>query len=170
MLELKRIQENPDALEKMLKDRMYDRVSVSEIRELIEKSKEKKMEVDELRNERNRSSKEIGKLIGSGEKEEAEKRKEEVRKIGEQIATLEENLNQIEQSLEQHILDLPNWLDPEVPIGPETENRELRKEGTIPSFDFQPKPHPKLICGRSSLQYFNRHMQKRLATYSWVQI
>ena len=144
MLELKRIQENPDALEKMLKDRMYDRVSVSEIRELIEKSKEKKMEVDELRNERNRSSKEIGKLIGSGEKEEAEKRKEEVRKIGEQIATLEENLNQIEQSLEQHILDLPNWLDPEVPIGPETENRELRKEGTIPSFDFQPKPHYEL--------------------------
>ena len=81
MLELKRIQENPDELEKMLKDRMFERVSVDEIKGLIQKSRDKKIEVDELRNERNRSSKDIGKLIGSGKKEEAEKRTKEGRDI-----------------------------------------------------------------------------------------
>ncbi|HBS03882.1 MAG TPA: serine--tRNA ligase [Leptospiraceae bacterium] len=141
MLELKRIQENPDELEKMLKDRMFERVSVDEIKGLIQKSRDKKIEVDELRNERNRSSKDIGKLIGSGKKEEAEKRKEEVRKIGEQISALEEDLNEIDTALNNQILNLPNWLDPEVPIGPETENRELRKHGEIPSFNFEPRPH-----------------------------
>lgn len=142
MLELKRIQENPAELEKMLSDRFYDRVSVDDIKVLIEKSKEKRQRADELRNERNRSSKEIGKLIGAGQKDQAEKRKEEVRKIGEEIADLEAELSALENSLSDLVLGLPNWLDPEVPIGPdESANKELRQEGKKPSFDFEPKPH-----------------------------
>ncbi|MEQ8351930.1 MAG: serine--tRNA ligase [Leptospiraceae bacterium] len=141
MLELKRIQENPDELEKMLKDRMFERVSVDEIKDLIQTSRDKKIQVDELRNERNRSSKDIGKLIGSGQKEQADERKEEVRKLGIQLSTLEEELNQLEATLNDQILNLPNWLDPDVPIGPETENREIRKHGEVPSFSFEPRPH-----------------------------
>lgn len=142
MLELKRIQENPAELEKMLSDRFYDRVSVDDIKVLIEKSKEKRQRADELRNERNRSSKEIGKLIGAGQKDQAEKQKEEVRKIGEEIADLEAELSALENSLSDLVLGLPNWLDPEVPIGPdESANKELRQEGKKPSFDFEPKPH-----------------------------
>lgn len=145
MLELKRIQENPQELEKMLQDRFFGGVSVEEIKSLIEGFRVKKQEADELRNERNRSSKEIGKLIGSGQKEEAEKRKEEVRITGDRISALEEDLSQIEQSLNEHILGLPNWLDPEVPIGAdESANKELRKEGRVPEMDFPARPHYEL--------------------------
>jgi seryl-tRNA synthetase len=145
MLELKRLQDDPDSLSKLLKDRNYDRVSVDEIARLISETKKTKSEADDLRNERNSASKEIGKLIGAGEKGEAEKRKEEVRKIGDRIGELEAELTASEEKLTEHVLHLPNWLDPEVPIGAdESANVEVRKEGQKPSFDFEPLPHYEL--------------------------
>ena len=142
MLELKRIQDNPDELKEMLEKRHFTGIAVGELLELIAQSKEKKKRADDLRNERNRASKAIGQLIGAGKKDEAEKQKAEVRSIGDQIESLTAELQSIEESLNDTILGLPNWVEDNVPVGAdESANRELRKHGEIPSFSFQPLPH-----------------------------
>lgn len=142
MLELRLIQENPEALKQMLSRRRHEGVAISELLKLIEESKEIRARAEALRSDRNRASKEIGALIGQGKKDEAEARKEEVRRIGDEITGLEKKLEEVQSAQDEIVVALPNWVDADVPDGADAEaNIEVRKVGEIPRFDFQPLPH-----------------------------
>ncbi|MCE9598646.1 MAG: serine--tRNA ligase [Spirochaetia bacterium] len=142
MLDLKRIQENPEELEQMLSSRNYQAGDLSGLRELIKKVKLLKADTDKIRQERNSSSKEIGALIGQGKKDEAEKRKSEVKDLGDKIAELETQCEAEETALADIVLGLPNFFEPEVPIGKdESANKLIRESGTKPEFDFKPLTH-----------------------------
>jgi seryl-tRNA synthetase len=142
MLELRLIQENPEALKQMLSRRRHEGVAVSELLKLIEESKEIRARSEALRADRNRISKEIGILIGQGKKDEAEVQKEEVRRIGDEIALLEKRLEEVLSQQNEIILALPNWIDEDVPDGADaTANLTVKTVGEIPRFDFQPLPH-----------------------------
>ncbi|HQI19823.1 MAG TPA: serine--tRNA ligase, partial [Leptospiraceae bacterium] len=78
MLDLKRIQDNPEELESMLAKRRFDSASLAGLKDLIKTVKTLKADADKIRAERNSASKEIGNLIGQGKKDQAEKRKAEV--------------------------------------------------------------------------------------------
>ena len=95
MLDLKRIQEDPQELEEMLSKRNNKSFDAGKLKTLIEDAKNKKSEVDEERSKRNAASKEIGNLISQGKKEEAEKRKQEVKGLGDVIENLEKQLEAI---------------------------------------------------------------------------
>ena len=142
MLDLKRIQENPQELEEMLVKRNNKSFDASKLKALIENAKNMKSEVDEERSKRNSISKEIGNLISQGKKEEAEKRKQEVKGIGDKIEILEKELEAADSELSVIILELPNYPDSDVPVGAdENDNITLRIEGVMPEFDFEPVPH-----------------------------
>lgn len=142
MLDLKLIQENPDALNELLRKRSTKGVDTDALHRLLGERLELLTKTDHLRNERNVASKEIGALLGKGEKDAAEKRKAEVKGLGDDIAKLESELGELETDLQETMQSLPNWLDDSVPEGAdETANQELRIVGEKPQFDFTPLPH-----------------------------
>jgi seryl-tRNA synthetase len=141
MLDIRKIEENPEELKETLKKRQQDDSIVDELVELIKNSKSIQTRIEELRSIRNKESKEIGYILKQ-DKEMAEKKKEEVRKIGDEIQKLEEKLKNLKEKQEEILLNLPNWLDPEVPYGEDqSKNIILKYVGDIPQFDFEVLPH-----------------------------
>lgn len=99
-------------------------------------------EVEHLKNRRNTVSKEIGPLKQSGEHEKAEPLIVEMREVGDRIKALDDDLGAIEASLNDIVLSIPNLCDDSVPQGKDdSDNVEVKRWGTPPSFTFAPKPH-----------------------------
>jgi seryl-tRNA synthetase len=95
---------------------------------------------DELRRQQKIASDKIGEIKRSGQPFDAMLNAQ--KSISDQIKSLEDQLEQIESSLEGFLLTVPNLPHSSVPVGKdETENQEVSRWGTPPSFKFQPKPH-----------------------------
>ncbi|GAV32105.1 MAG: serine--tRNA ligase [Anaerosomatales bacterium] len=91
---------------------------------------------------RNAASKEIGALMKAGDAAAAEARKEQVRALNDEIASLEEQLAAVDAATRDLLLAIPNLPHESVPVGPdESGNVEVRRWGTPPEFDFEPKAH-----------------------------
>ena len=74
--------------------------------------------------------------------ENAEDQLTKMREVGSQVKSLEKELSRVETEINDTLMRLPNLPDKSVPIGKdETENREVRRVGAVPEFDFEPKPH-----------------------------
>lgn len=145
MLDLRLVQQNPEKLETMLKVRHVDGVDVNRLVELVEQVRQLRAQIDLLRNERNQSSQQIGELIAQKKNADVKQKKEQVRQIANQISELEKKLEQTLSDQDEIAIALPNWVDPDVPIGKdETANTLLRQVGEIPTFDFTPFPHYEL--------------------------
>lgn len=154
MLDLRLIQEDPEELKRMLSRRHYASEAVPQLLKLVEQARGIRQKAEALRSERNRSSKEIGALIGQGKKDEAEKRKEDVRVVGDQIAALEKELEALTAPQEELLLGLPNWIDADVPDGADAEgNVEIRRHGQIRKYDFAPKTHFEIGEGLGILDF-----------------
>lgn len=98
------------------------------------------VEVEELKAERNRGSKEIAEAMAKGM--DASHLRERMKNIGVEIKELDEKLSMIERELKEHLLRIPNWPHASVPIGPdETHNIEVRRWGEPKDFGFTPRPH-----------------------------
>lgn len=91
---------------------------------------------------RNAASKEIGALMKAGDAAAAEALKEQVRALNDEIAGLEEALAAVDAATRDLLLTIPNIPHESVPVGPdESANVEVRRWGTPPAFDFEPKAH-----------------------------
>ncbi len=98
--------------------------------------------VEGLQARRNEVSKTIGELVKAGDREAADARKDEVRLINEEIASLEDRAGAVDAQVRELLMTIPNVPHESVPVGAdETENVEVRRHGTPPTFDFEPKPH-----------------------------
>jgi seryl-tRNA synthetase len=99
-------------------------------------------EVEQLKQQRNAVSKEIGKMK---EADEREAKKAEMRAVGDRITGLDAEVNEVETRLNDLMLGVPNLPDPSVPVGKDdSANIVTRVEGepkTAPHFGFEPKPH-----------------------------
>ncbi len=112
------------------------------VRELSVNRKELKVKADEMKSRLNQGSKEIGRLMKEGRKEEAEKQKARMKEISDEIAGLDEKLREMESDLESRALYVPNLPDESVPRGKdENDNEEIRRWGGPPVFDFPVKDH-----------------------------
>src|SRR6185369_3173903 len=99
-------------------------------------------ESDKLNAERNASSREIGALMKEGKKDEAEARRAEVGRLKDRIAELDQLRSQTETRMHDLLSTLPNMPHESVPFGKEeSDNVEVRRWGTQPQFDFEPKDH-----------------------------
>jgi len=99
-------------------------------------------ESDQLNAERNASSREIGALMKAGKRDEAEGRRKGVNELKDRIADLDQKRDQAETRIHDLISTLPNLPHESVPVGKdESDNVEIRRWGTKPELDFEPKDH-----------------------------
>lgn len=141
MLDLRKIEENPDLLKDTLRKRQLDDSVVDEVVELIRQSKLLITKIEELRSIRNKVSKEIGVLINTNP-EEAEVKKRKIKELGKMLEDLEKQYDEVKLKQEDLILTLPNWIDEEVPVGEDaSKNVVIKQVGEIPEYDFEVKPH-----------------------------
>ena len=84
MLDIKFVRENPEVVKQNIRNKFQDNKLelVDKVLELDKENREIKQEVEVLRAERNKISKQIGALMGQGKKEEAEEVKKQVAASG----------------------------------------------------------------------------------------
>ena len=140
MLDIKFLRENPDIVKQNIKNKFQDRKLplVDEVIELDLENRKIKQEVEALRADRNKLSKQIGGLMATGEKEEAERVKAEVAKNSSRVDELTEKEKEVEEKIKKIMMTIPNIIDPSVPIGKDdSENVEVQKYGepVVPDFE-----------------------------------
>ena len=145
MLDMKFVRENPELVRENIKKKFQDAKLplVDEVLELDEKKRAAITEASELRAQRNTLSKQVGMLMGQAKKdpsklEEAEAIKAKVKAQAERLAELEKLEVEYEEKLHQDMLQIPNIIDPSVPIGPDDSyNVEVQRFGEPKTPDFE---------------------------------
>lgn len=139
MIDIKVIRENPELVKNNIKKKFQDEklMLVDEIIKLDSQQRKTKTTIDDLRNERNVVSKNIGILFAKKKNQEAEQQKEKVNEINEKLLVLEKEEESLSQEIKQKMLLIPNIIDDTVPIGKDdSENVEVERflEPRVPSF------------------------------------
>ena len=143
MLDLKNLRINPEPVRDSLARRQADPTVVDRLLNLDEEHRSCQTRVDQLRMERNQSSKEIGNLKKQGQ--DASAQMEAVRKITDETKAVEERMQACEDERKELLMNIPNTLDLSVPTGKsEDENQEVRKWGSPADFGFEAKAHDDL--------------------------
>ena len=139
MLDITLIRERPKQVQEALRSLNADPTQVDNILRLDSQRRELLQEVETLRAERNRVSKDIGRLRDQAERDQLIA---EMRQVGDRISRLESRLRQVESHLKTAMLALPNLPHASVPVGPdETHNTIVGEWGKPREFDFEPVPH-----------------------------
>lgn len=143
MLQIQLFRQNRDLIVAGLEKRNFKELElVDRIIGLDEKRRSLQAENDSLLAATNAASKEIGKLMASGNKEEAEKIKATVAQNKEKTKTLGEQLDELEKELHNNLVKLPNLPHSSVPFGKTPEDNEVvRQGGSTPNLDAQKLPH-----------------------------
>lgn len=140
MLDIKFLRSNPEIVKENIKKKFQDSKLplVDKVIALDAEYRAAKTRCDELRNQRNVLSKQIGGLMAKGQKEEADKVKAQVKAAAEELASLEERETVLEADIRKIMLVIPNIIDDSVPIGKDdSENVEVERFGepVVPDFE-----------------------------------
>ena len=140
MLDIKFVRSNPDVVKENIKKKFQDEKLplVDEVLELDQRNRDIKGEVEALRANKNKISKQIGACMAQGKKEEAEVLKQEVQKSAARIEELSAEEKEVEEKLKKNMMIIPNIIEPSVPIGKDdSENVEIEKFGepVVPDFE-----------------------------------
>lgn len=139
MLDPKRLRTELDDVAQQLARRGF-KLEVDAVRALEGQRKALQTHTEELQNQRNLRSKNIGQAKARGE--DIAPLMAEVSSLGDQLKAAEQDLAKVQADLEAIALGLPNILDASVPDGlDESQNVELRRWGEPKAFDFEPKQH-----------------------------
>jgi len=138
MLDMKMIRENPENIRKMLKDRDVQ-FDLDLLLELDKKRREMIISTDNLRKKKNEMSIKISEAKKTGS--EAGSLIQEMQLVSQELAKLEEVQHETESEYSKLALTIPNVLHESVPRGDDSANKEIRKWGTIPQFNFEVKDH-----------------------------
>ena len=140
MLDIKFVRNNPDVVKQNIKNKFQDEKLplVDEVIELDQKNRDIKGEVEALRAEKNKISKQIGACMAQGKKEEAEEVKAKVNADAERLKELEAKESELNARVKEIMMTIPNIIDPSVPIGKDdSENVEIEKFGepVVPDYE-----------------------------------
>ena len=140
MLDIKFVRNNPEIVKQNIKNKFQDEKLplVDEVIELDKRNREIKQEVEALRAEKNKASKQIGAMMAQKKIEEAEALKKKVSESGGRIDALSEEEKEVEEKIRKIMMTIPNIIDPSVPIGKDdSENVELERFGepVVPDFE-----------------------------------
>ena len=139
MLDIKLIRDNPEQVKEQLATVGVPGADVDALLDVDRVRRASMGEVEALRAERTKRSKEIQKISDPDERDKAVR---PMRALGERVSQLEKQLAQQEEDFQQRLLELPNLPHPDVPVGKdEEENIIIRTEGELPAFSFLPRPH-----------------------------
>lgn len=140
MLDIKFVRNNPDVVKENIKKKFQDEKLplVDEVLELDKENRNIKQEVEGLRAERNKISKQIGACMAQGKKEEAEEYKKQVAANADRVEELSAREKEVEEKILKIMMTIPNIIDPSVPIGKDdSQNVEIEKFGEpkVPDFE-----------------------------------
>ena len=140
MLDIKFLRENPEVVKQNIKNKFQDSKLplVDEVIALDLKNREIKQEVEGLRADRNKISKQIGACMAQGKKEEAEELKKQVAANAQRVEELSKEEKEVEEKIKTIMMTIPNIIDPSVPIGKDdSENVEVERcgEPVVPDFE-----------------------------------
>ncbi len=141
MLDIRLIREDPDRVKRAMKTRNKDMDAViDEIIAIDAKRRELASKRDGLKAEQNAASKQIPQIKKAGG--DISEIMQKMNAVKEAIKADEDELNALEAKQRQLILEIPNIPSDTTPIGKDdSENVEIRRWGTPPTFDFAPKAH-----------------------------
>ena len=140
MIDINLIRTNPDLVRENIKKKFQDAklVLVDEVIALDKENREAMQRGDALRAQRNKISKQIGMLMGKGQKEEAEEAKKQVSAINDELLDLEKKEEELAAEIKKRMMVIPNIIDASVPIGKDdSENVENERFGepVVPDFE-----------------------------------
>ncbi len=140
MIDIKNLRENPDLYIKAAVDKRIE-ADIPRLLEIDRQLKDVKAQLQDMATEKNRLGKSIPKLTGP-EKDTALQRLTQIKQEEEGYLN---QVKELQPEFDALMLQVPQPADAEVPVGKDdTENVELRKEGTVREFDFEPKDHMEL--------------------------
>lgn len=167
MIDIAKLREDPEAVRENIKKKFQDHKLplVDEAIALDKEYRETLTKASEYRANKNTISKSIGAFMREGKKEEAEAAKAKVKQINDDLPALEEKEKQAGEKLKEIMMQIPNFIDPSVPIGEDdSKNVEVERFGDafVPSYEI---PHhadiiervngmDKLSAGRTSGEGF----------------
>jgi len=140
MLDIKFLRENPEIVKQNIRNKFQDRKLplVDEVIQLDRENRDIKQEVERLRADRNRLSKQIGGLMAKGQREEAEAVKAQAAANAGRVDELSALEREVEEKIQKIMMSIPNIIDPSVPIGKDDrENVEVQRYGEplVPDFE-----------------------------------
>ena len=145
MLDIRFVRENPDLVKENIKKKFQDAKLplVDEVLKLDAENRAAVSEANELRASRNALSKRVGMLMGQAKKDpsklqEAEEAKAQVKANADRLAELEQKETELAAQIRHIMLQIPNIIDPSVPIGPDDScNVEVERFGepVVPDFE-----------------------------------
>jgi seryl-tRNA synthetase len=143
MLQLAQLRSNPEGVKERLAHKHFgDLALVDEIIALDDKRKSLTFQFDDTKAKINAASKEIGALMGKGQKEEAEGKKKEVESLKAALAPIQQELESVEKGLNDLLVRLPNLPSAKVPKGRTPEDNEIvRTGGSKPQLPAGAVPH-----------------------------
>ena len=153
MLDIKFVRENPDVVKENIKKKFQDQKLplVDEVLELDSQNRAAIAEAQDLRTQRNALSKQVGILMGQAKKDpsklqEAEEAKTKVKANADRLAELEALETELAQKIRHIMLQIPNIIDPSVPIGPDdSANVEVQRFGEPVTPDFDIPYHTQIM-------------------------
>ena len=148
MLDIKFVRENVDKVKENIKKKFQDEKLplVDEVVEIDKKIRDLKLKGDNLRQERNSKSNEIGLLMRNKKIEDANKLKEDVKKINDILIDIEKEETILQEQIKEKMIIIPQMIDESVPIGKDdSENVEIEKFGkpVVPNYEI---PYHADIC------------------------
>ncbi len=132
MLDINLLRNDPDKVRENIRKKFQDEKlpMVDEVISMDREFRDAIQQGDNLRNKRKTLSKQIGGLLATGEKEEAEKVKAEVAAMADELAALEAKEEELKAEIRKRMLVIPNIIDDSVPIGKDdSENVEIQRFG-----------------------------------------
>ena len=147
MLQINYIRQNAALVKERLAVKNFENINlVDELIALDEEIRKQKVTTEAIQANVNAASKEIGMLMGKGEKDAADAKKAAVNTWKEELASGKDLLTKLEEDFTNKILLLPNLPHTSVPVGKHAEDNEtVRSSGEIPTLHAAAKPHWDLI-------------------------
>ena len=140
MIDIKEIRQNPEKFKKAAKDKNF-KVDIDRLLEIDSTLKTQKQKLQDLITEK----KQLGKSIPKLADDQKQTALEQLSKLKQQEADYNEDVKKLQPEFDQLMQQIAQPADEDVPTGKDdTENVEIRKEGQIRKFDFEPKDHVQL--------------------------
>ena len=140
MIDIKLIREDPERFEKAAKDKHFD-VDIHGLLHLDQVLRDTKTQLQEITTEKNSIGKSIPKLAGDQKKAALDR----LSQLKKDEAAYQTRIKEHQPKFDELMLQVAQPADPDVPLGEDdTENVEIRKEGEVRQFDFEPKDHVQL--------------------------
>ena len=160
MLDIKFVRENPEIVKQNIKNKFQDAKlpMVDEAIALDKENREIKQEVEALRADKNKISKQIGAFMAKGDKAAAEEAKAQVAANAAREEELSAREREVEEKLKKIMMVIPQIIDPSVPIGKDdSENVEIQKYGDPVVPDYEIPYHTQIMESFSGIDLDAAH-------------